>query len=65
MHETPKQSTRNYAKTKARPNGFLFFDDDEIPDIVQRHPKGWSTYLPVDGYHTIGRTITDSPPDTP
>jgi hypothetical protein len=56
---------RNYSKTKARPNAFLFFDDQEIPTEVQLKPKSWSTFLPVEGVHTIGQTIrTDAEPTT-
>jgi hypothetical protein len=56
---------RNYAKTKARPSDFLFFDSDDIPILMQRNPKCWSTFLPVEGFHTIGQTIARDQPDTP
>lgn len=56
---------RNYAKTKHRPNDFLFFDGQEIPTEVQLKPKSWSTFLPVEGFHTIGQTIARDQPDTP
>jgi len=52
---------RNYAKTKHRPNDFVFFDGQEIPTEVKLKPKSWSTFLPVDGIHQIGNTIPNDP----
>ncbi len=57
MHEPNEESMRNYAKTKRRPNDFVFFDSQDIPADVEKRPKDWSTFLPVDGVHTIGKTI--------
>lgn len=65
LHEPRKVSMRNYAKTKARPNDFLFFDGNDIPPEVQEKPKRWSTFLPVEGVHQIGKIIQHEQPDTP
>ncbi len=50
---------RNYAKTKRRPNDFVFFDSQDIPPEVEKRPKDWSTFLPVDGVHTIGEATAE------
>jgi hypothetical protein len=65
MHEPNEESTRNYAKTKRRPNAFLFFDGNDILTEVKLIPKNWSTFLPVEGFHTIGQTIPREQTDTP
>jgi hypothetical protein len=65
MHEPNEESMRNYAKTKRRPNDFVFFDGTNVPPEVQARPKDWSTFLPVEGFHTIGKTIPHDQVDTP
>jgi hypothetical protein len=64
MHEPNEESMRNYAKSKRRPNVFLFFDGIDFPVELERKPKDWSTFLPVEGFHTIGQTIPREQTDT-
>jgi len=65
MHEPNGASMRNYAKTKRRPNDFMFFDGINVPLEVQERPKEWSTFLPVEGFHQIGKTIVRDQADIP
>ena len=64
MHEQNEESMRNYAKTKRRPNDFVFFDGIDFPVQLAQRPKEWSTFYPIEGFHTIGKTIPNEPADT-